>query len=801
MQFRTALIISLLVSTALNSPCLFAQQEQEAGMLEEVIVTAEKRPANVQDIGIAISAFSGEKLERMKVDDAQDIQFDIPNAVLTGNDRWTIRGIGNNALSSTADNGTPVVSNGAFVGGAAQNEFYDIERIEVLRGPQGTLWGRNTTGGVINVITKKPDAELGGNIYLELGNYSTIKTRGAFNWPITDTVGQRFAFYYLNRDGYTENLSTGNDIDDRNQWAVRSTTVFDFTDSTTGTLILDYYDEDSSRARENKRMCKAPGPDSTFIYGCLPNELAFDSPSTTNGRNLLQNLLSIFPFYPQGEGIYDGAPNPEDLRKVAADFDPTYVADEFIATFNLTQAFDQHTLTWLTGYSKSSAEANTDYDNADLPFRFLAPVTYNMSRDETVTTDRLLTTDSFTSNSKVLSSELRLVSNRGFGFNYTAGLFYYDRENTDGGYFFWHPGLELPAKLLFGLPPESWFLSAETPLSKVKSWAAFGESYFDLNEKTKLTVGLRYTDEEKYIKTRTILLAPPPPYFEQTKDWQKWTGKIGIDYYPDISWTDDTLLYATISSGYKGGGMNVGNEISPDFDPEELTAYEIGTKNQLFNNQLRANLTAFYYDYADLQLAQRIAASAITTNADATVWGVEAEFNWAPTENWLLDLNLAYLDTEIGDFITTDASNPLQDPMTAQPGQIQDNPDTPNTEVNLVGNELPHAPPFSVKFGAQYTWYLNKWDAEARLDYFYQDDYFSREFNTVNDALGSWDTLNLLLRLRSGSGHWVLEAFVKNLQDNDNITNSIIEDGLVGAYRNVRVLEPRTYGITMQYLF
>jgi outer membrane receptor protein involved in Fe transport len=285
-------------------------------------------------------------------------------------------------------------------------------------------------------------------------------------------------------------------------------------------------------------------------------------------------------------------------------------------------------------------------------------------------------------------------------------------------------------------------------------------------------------------------------------DWQKWTGKIALDHFLDVDWSDQTLLYASLSSGYKGGGMNVGNDVDPTFDPEEVTSFEMGTKNQFFGNQLRANLTAFYYDYAGLQLAQRIGTSAVTANTDATVWGIEAEFDWAPNENWLFDLNLAYLNTEISDFLTTDSANPRQDPPTARPEQLlEDDPSTEDFEVNLRGNYLPHSPEFSVKFGAQYAWMMGGWDASARVDYFYQDDYFSREFNTVNDALESWDITNLIFRVQNGSGKWAFSAFLKNLQDNDNITNSIIETGLVGAYRNVRVLEPRTYGITAQYMF
>ena len=799
--FMTAVIGSAV--TMVPGHTVHAQDDSDF-YIEEIVVTAQKREQGLQDVPIAVSAFSADSLDRLNIDDALDIQYEIPNAVLTGNDRWTIRGIGNNALSSTADNGTPVITNGAFVGGAAQNEFFDIERIEVLRGPQGTLYGRNTTGGVVNIITRKPTDEFGGNIYVEAGNFSTAKVKGALNLPISDSIGQRFAVFYLKRDGYTENEFTGNDIDDRDQYALRSTTSLTFGNNTDATLTLQYYDEDSSRARENKRLCKQPDPTSSFPLGCLPNELAFDSP--LSDRVLLQQLLVPFTglFYPAGANIYDGAPNPTDLRTVAADTDPTYVADEFVATLEINHDFGDYTFTWLTGYSDAESEANTDWDNAALPFRFLVPIEYGVARDQRITTDRLLTTDSFVSAGKTWSQELRLVSDYDSMFNFTAGLFYLNRETSAGDFFIWHPALELLPRLVFGLPPESWYLNAVTPFSRTETYAVFGESYFNLSDRTRLTVGLRWTDERKAIRTRTILLSPPGPFTVDGKSWNRWTGKLAIDHTMDLGFTDETLLYASFSHGYKGGGLNVGNTVDPDFEPEEVNAFEIGAKNSLANDRLRANLTAFYYDYTDLQLAQRIAAAAVTENADATVWGIETEFAWAPGDSWLLDLNVAYLNTEIDEFITQDAANPLQDPATASPDQLlADDPATPNVEVSLEGNQLPHSPEFSVKFGAQYSIPLTAsgWEATARLDYFMQDDYFSREFNTPNDAIDSWDVVNLSVRFANEADTLAVEFFGKNLQDNDNITNSIIEDPLVGAYRNVRILEPRTWGIILEAKF
>jgi outer membrane receptor protein involved in Fe transport len=258
------------------------------------VVTAQKREESLQDVPIAVSAFTAETLDRVQIENAQDIQFSVPNAMLVGNERFTLRGIGNNAISSTADNGVQSFVNTAATGYAPQDEFYDLERVEVLRGPQGTLYGRNTTGGAVNVVTRRPTDTFEGFISGQVGNYESVRVQGAINLPITDSLRQRFAGYVLSRDGFTENLSTGNNIDGRSQYGLRSTTELDLTPQTTATVLVQYYKEDSTRARESKRLCKA-----IAVLGCSPNETGFDSPNSN--ATIFQRLLAgplrgtIFP--------------------------------------------------------------------------------------------------------------------------------------------------------------------------------------------------------------------------------------------------------------------------------------------------------------------------------------------------------------------------------------------------------------------------------------------------------------------------------------------------------------------------
>jgi outer membrane receptor protein involved in Fe transport len=252
------------------------------------------------------------------------------------------------------------------------------------------------------------------------------------------------------------------------------------------------------------------------------------------------------------------------------------------------------------------------------------------------------------------------------------------------------------------------------------------------------------------------------------------------------------LIYGSYSTGYKGGGLNNSNS-APTYGPEEVIAYEVGAKNTLAGGRVQANVTGFIYEYTGLQLGQRINGGVVTRNADADIWGLEGEFLYAPSRNWLFDMNLSYLNTEIANFVSEDAANPAQS-LTAT---------TPTVAVNLAGNELPHAPKSKIKVGGQYTTaaFATNWTATFRLDAVWQDKYFAREYNSPTDRIDAWGVIDLQARLDNREEGFSIRAFVKNVSDEDNITNIIIEDALVGRYRNVRLLEPRTFGVILEKKF
>lgn len=757
---------------------------QSGGAIEEIIVTAQKRQESAQSVPISISAFDADALDRALIENGQDIQFSVPNTMLVANDRFTMRGIGNNALSATSDNGVGLLFNTSAIGFAPQNEYYDIGRIEVLRGPQGTLYGRNTTGGAINIIPQSPSDEFEGNLSVQIGNFNAQRVQGAINLPLGDNVRQRFAGYSLKRDGYTDNLHTGHAIDSRDQWGIRSYTSIDLSERTTVNLVVDYYEEDSTRTRESKRMCKAD-----VVHGCSPYELGFDIPDST--ANIFQSFLSGFVAeFPAGGDIYAGVVDPQDLRAVNTDIDPSYDGDQLLGTLEFIHEFDNHTLTAVTGYAKGDWYGATDYDSAVLPFRFDTPVTYRINRDEVVTTDELISTDAFAAGHDMWTQEVRLASNLDGHFNYTVGAFYMSRESY-GTFFIYHPGLELTAKAWGWTDPNSWYLDSGST-AWTDAWAIFGEGYFDVSDRTTVTAGLRYTNEEKSTTTRSFAITPVVSSNTGENDWQEVTGKISIDHQAELSFTDQTLFYGTVSRGYKGGGLSAGNVANPSFDPEYVNAVEIGMKNLAGNGRWRANFAAFYYDYDGLQLSQRMDVGVSITNADATISGFEAEFEFSPSENFLFDLNVSLLNAEIGEFMSIDGNNPAQSALVR----------TPNVLVDLEGNKLPFSPDASIQFGAQYMAPVSdNWDSVMRVDFSWQDDYFARAFNTSNDAIDSWQVVNAQLRFINEDRGLGVQFFVKNIADEDHIVGSITEDFIVGNYRNLRLLEPRTYGITVEFDF
>lgn len=804
----------------------------QGGMLEEIIVTAEKRASTIQDTPIAVSAFSGAELERGLINNVLDIQMNVPNMLMSKGNFTTaqisIRGIGNLAIGSAADSGTGVHFNGVYLNSPRvfETEFYDTERVEILRGPQGTLYGRNTTAGVVNVITRKPDDEFGGDIQVSYGNYDAIKAKGAINIPLSDNWSQRFAGFYSKRDGYVDNLFDGNDIDDRDMFSIRSSTMWSG-DRTDATLVINHFEEDSSRMRGSNQQCLR---DAEGILGCLPTGLAnqnTNSAATVTGLLTTTSGLFLGLEFPSDDFI--NSPKSSNPREQYFDFTPIYEVEDTIVTLEINHEFNNMTLTSLTGYHQSDLNARNDYDFTVASEQWPVEVTTQLGEDGSVTTANAYNSDRSSTEPEQWSQELRLASDFEGDWNFLVGGFWLTYESEA------HYNVYSAALALFGqttgVPEDQHLFDNASEPYELDTWAVFGELYWQATDQLSLTLGLRYTDEEKTASQRTIYLAflddpsgPNGGFQDFGGDWDEVTGKFNVNY--DLN--DDVMLYTTLSRSYKSGGFNPlsseSDQLNPElggspdnafFEPEYINSIEFGAKTRLLDNTMQVNLTYFYYDYEDLQVAKIVSQTAINNNVDSSsIQGIEAEFIWAATENWRFSADISWLDTEIEDYADFDPAdiNQLGTTENIVPGPNENTyvgpgcpggtASCPGVFADMSGNRLPNAPEFSYNLGVMYILPLdNGMEITASTSYYWQDTFYARVYNTDNDQLDEWDVWNASLFLASADDTWYAEGWIRNIQDDDHVTGQYLGDQNVGLATNQFLLEPRTYGLTVGYNF
>jgi outer membrane receptor protein involved in Fe transport len=340
-----------------------------------IIVTAQRQSQSLQEVPIAVSAFDATALESQQIENAADLQLTLPNVSFSkGNftgSSFTIRGIGDLCVGVTCDAATAIHINGSPLFGTRlfETEYFDLERIEVLRGPQGTLFGRNATSGVVNLVTAKPDlGSFGAAGEFEYGNYNSIKAEGVVNVPIGDSIGVRVAGFFLNRDGYTTNLFDNSDVDDRDMYAVRGSLRFEPGADTTLDFMAYYFREDDTRLRNQKQACQR---DPLGVLGCLNNRRDFDitNANSTVGATLssqeffaiqgIPSVLGLGSLY--GPDAFAGFDKPDDVRTVNTAYTPFYFADEVQLQARLEQRIGAMTLTATGLYQDTEVDSRQDY--------------------------------------------------------------------------------------------------------------------------------------------------------------------------------------------------------------------------------------------------------------------------------------------------------------------------------------------------------------------------------------------------------------------------------------------------------
>jgi len=735
--------------------------------VDALIVTAQKREENIQDVPIAMSAFSQEDLTTRQVAGGPDLITQVPNMTFTKTNFASysiqIRGIGTQAISATTDaavavalNNTPFIRNRFF-----EQEFYDLERIEVLRGPQGTLYGRNATAGVVNIITAKPKFAYEAKIAGDIANYRSTRLEGMINLPLVeDVVALRLAGAWTKRDGFVTNEITGNQIDGRDLWSTRVSLRFAPTDAIEANLIWEHFEEDDDRLRSGKQLCKRddrtevggrPLPGMGFKYADMFNQGCLAESMYSPGSFQAPNGFAMPYYHPLGAlwlptvddfDPYSSTTQSRDLRVIESTVDPQYRAKSDLAELQVNiDLSDTLTLTSETAYGADALFSTQDFNRFSTARGAFADISATVVREGILEpgefgpvfcdpqigcADRLVAVDLSTAKSRQFSQEFRLGSDFDGPFNFSLGANFlrYDTEdkyyvfiNTltlystvandplgqtwpnripmpyvpnvsdnieclSNGPVFGDPNVPQPVTGCIYIDPNpisslndmghNYFLSRNP--YKLISYAAFGEAYYNITPNLKLTAGLRMTvDKKEAPRIPSWLLAAQSvgyPVAELiTQEWKEPTGRLTLDWNPDLGFTDDTLLYASYAHGYKAGGANppgasIVSYANPGtaeglversaahpktFAPEFIDAYEIGAKNTMFDGRITLNAAAFYYDYKGYQISQIVNRSAVNLNFDAKIWGLELEADFRPVESQRLGVKVGYENTRMAD--------------------------------------------------------------------------------------------------------------------------------------------------------
>ncbi|ASK87461.1 TonB-dependent receptor [Sphingorhabdus sp. SMR4y] len=743
----------LLAATAISGMSVPAMaQGQDDGIIDSnvIIVTAQRQAQSAQDVPIAVSAFSQEALEAQQIENSSDLQLTLPNITFTKTNftssSFTIRGIGDLCVGVSCDQATAIHLNDQplFSTRLFETEFFDLERVEVLRGPQGTLFGRNATAGVVNVVTAKPNMgefQAAGDV--EYGNYNALKVKGMVNLPIGDSLAFRGAGIYVKRDGYTTNLNGGPDLDDRELYSIRGSLRFEPGPDTTIDLMASYFREDDNRMRIQKQYCQR---DETGILGCLNNRRdaqAFNANATFTAALSSQEFLAtqgiptafaLGSLY--GPDQYEGIGIPSDPRTVNTAFTPEYFTSELTFQGKIEHDFGPISAQLSGTYQKVKLDSRQDYNNnigrrdiyapalntlaaaaaglvPGLPASYFAPLASaiipNGPNGVLCTSDTdTIGLGSFGGNSNCATTPLQydrsnqqnsswsaeaiISSDLDGPFNFLLGAIYADYHLTENSYYVNAFAIDYVAGLLGsftslggGLDPSylgTPYFRNNTDDLTVKSYGLFGEVYFDISDSLKLTGGLRYNNDKKNVQARSTLASFLVPYSQTTNAFEspfvgsfdadpgtpgnqifqnrqvkndEITGRAVLDY--KIS--DDNLVYISYSRGYKSGGLNPPLqpifEVPESFRPEQVDAFEFGSKNTFGNGALQLNLTAFYYKYKDLQLSKIVARTAVNENIDADIYGAEIEAIIRPDPDWMINMGFSYLHTEVkGDTFNSD---------------------------------------------------------------------------------------------------------------------------------------------------
>jgi iron complex outermembrane recepter protein len=728
--------------------------------VEEIVVTAQRREQNLQRVPIAISAFGGETIASLGLDSSSDLSSVVPNVQIglpagEGNQPLIfIRGVG---LSDTNSNNSG--PNGVYVDdvyisspGAQTFQIFDLDRVEVLRGPQGTLYGRNATGGAINFISVRPSQDLAANASVSFASFETVRFEGGIGGPLTENVRARLSGTGARSSGYINNLLTGGKENAVGSFALRGQLDADLGDNLEVRINLHGGKVDTPSAQQ--RSLGVLDPATGFTTPCSVDAIQADQCGNALG-------------YVSPPGYYDGNYNKTgDLR-----------VDNLGGSVRFDWSPGNVTLTSISAYDFVDRLYEEETDSS--PLRLLE-IDYGVKSD-------------------TFSQELR-IAGRGERLNWVLGGYHLNEvllqnQTIDlfGELRFLTPagGADTAGVSTGGAPVL--FARARNRQTTDAS-ALFGQVEYSVLPSLRLTLGGRYNNERKtflasaQLEDATIdgVSAPgeiAPVYaFARKRSFDNVSFRVGLDY--DIA--KRILGYVSVSSGFKSGGFNGGFlALDPTaaalqaepYAEETLLAYEAGLKSTLFDGRLRLNAAVFQYDYQDLQVFTLVNTGVLPVQllsnaANASIIGGELELVARPVSGLDISLNLGLLDTEIKDFVS--AGN------------------------DLSGNQLALSPRVSFSGQANYELPLiQNIVAFVQPSFSYRSEqFFSADNNPLVAQEGYW-LANARIGVKSESGHWEAAAFGRNLtrQRYDNYAVDLSDFGFINLIQG----EPRLFGVELKF--
>jgi len=728
-------------------------------LTEKIVVTAQKRVQNLQEVGVSVTAFNDQQLKALGWDNSMDVAAQTPGLVATSNTGdtsnialFSIRGVNQGDFAEGQEAPIAIYNDEVYLSspGASGAPSFDLARIEVLRGPQGTLYGRNATGGLVHFISNKPTEYFESAIDMTVAEYGQLTVTGFVSGALSDNVQGRLAIYDNKDDGYVSNAS-GPDYRSDDTTSVRAMVNIDISDETSLLMIARFTDIDTRGGVYNNRATKSTANGPVF---CQSGDTDCGAGIRYDANGELQEFQGFFDadksaptsgslFDPRNGQLDDGIGGVHDG---AFDFDGGVERESSSLTAILNTEFDNGIfLTSVTDFTTSDKEYREDDDSSALDL-----VTYVSTADV-----------------EQLSQELRIDGDVN-KLRWTGGLYFLNIKNEFSGAFQF---------------PSDGYLPKYIADSQTDTVSVFGQIDIDLSEDLLLTAGLRWTEDDKELSYQLtgqgavfadgsdFLYTGDVYDFERTDS--EFSGKLQLDWQA----SDDQLFYAGYNRGTKGGGFNTPSDgftlaSEVGFEPEVLTSYEVGSKTSFADGNGRFNTSVFYYDYDNYQGFFFSGTTSLLINSKASFVGGEAELTYATDNGWDFLLGLSVLDTEVNG-ASNDGATVIEDQQALL---------APEVTANLLIRK--------------------EWELDgARVAAQVSTNYVGKEyFNLINSEAteaGNYALTNLRMSYFSDN-NWEASVFVNNVFDKEAVTFGYdLSD--FGNYSIYVVNPPRWAGVNFKY--